>query len=503
MEATVRNPKEFRLVFSGMMVVLALASLDQNIVATALPRIVSDLGGLSRLSWVVTAFMVASTTTTPLYGKLGDVYGRKAAFIVSIIVFLIGSALCGFAASMLQLIIFRAIQGLGAGGLLTLAQATIGDLVPPRERGKYQGMFAGVFAACSVAGPLLGGFITDALSWRWIFYVNIPLGAVALLLIGVALKHRPTGGAHRIDVAGATLIIAATCCTLLVLSWGGNVYAWSSPVIVALAVAALLLFALLVLVEGRAAAPIIPLRLFSIRVFSLAVLGFFFTSMALFGALIFLPLFFQLLMGASPSGAGLMISALMGGVITSAFMGGRLVTATGRYKALTVCGLGAATLAFLCLAGAASQAMGVAVMEVILVVMGLGIGMTMPNLTNALQNAVPRTDLGVATSAAVFFRSLGGAVGVALAGAMLTQRLEALLPAELAAGGGRALLDRGLAEIARLPPAQHDLVLGAYRAALSMTFLSGAVFGALAFATVLFMPERPLRTAAPAAKGAE
>ena len=237
LEAESRPPtrREFRVVLGGLMLALTLAALDQNIVATALPRIVSDLGGLAHLSWVVTAFLVASTTTTPLYGKFSDIYGRKPAFMVSIIIFLLGSVLCGLAQGMTQLIVFRAIQGIGAGGLITLAQTTIGDLVSPRDRGRYQGLFAAVFAGCSVAGPLLGGFITDALSWRWIFYVNLPVGAVALMLIAVGLRKHRHAGTHRIDYAGALLLIAATCCALLVLSWGGSVYPWTSAPILIIA----------------------------------------------------------------------------------------------------------------------------------------------------------------------------------------------------------------------------------------------------------------------------
>src|SRR3984885_5024512 len=260
------------LVFAGLMLALVLAALDQNIVATALPRIVSDLGGLAHLSWVVTAFLVASTMTTPLYGKLSDIFGRKPAFLVSITIFLAGSALCGLSRTMTELIIFRAVQGLGAGGLITLSQTVVGDLVSPRERGRYQGLFAGVFAACSVIGPLLGGMITEALSWHWIFYVNLPVGAVAIVLIGVGLKHRPNRVAHRIDYLGALLLSVATCCALLALSWGGNSYAWSSPVIIGLGGATVVFLGLLTMNEGRVAEPLLPPRLFRSRVFVLSVL---------------------------------------------------------------------------------------------------------------------------------------------------------------------------------------------------------------------------------------
>ncbi|HUZ63175.1 MAG TPA: MDR family MFS transporter [Acetobacteraceae bacterium] len=480
---------ELRVVMTGLMLALTLAALDQNIVATALPQIVSDLGGLAHLSWVVTAFLVASTSTAPLYGKLSDMYGRKPAFMVSIVVFLAGSALCGQARGMVGLIGFRAVQGIGAGGLITLAQTTIGDLVTPRERGRYQGLFAAVFAACSVAGPLLGGIITQALSWRWIFYVNIPVGAAALVLIGVGLKQRPPRRAHRIDLAGAALLIGATSCTLLMLSWGGSVYPWASAPVIGPALAAVVLFVLLVRTERRAAEPILPPPLFADRVFVLGTAGIGFAAMALFAAVIFLPLFFQLVMGASPTTAGLLLAPLMGGVIVSSFGGGRLVSATGRYKTITLAGLAAATLSFLVMAWAGQSGGGVWPIEAALVLLGLGIGLTTPNLTTAIQSAVRRADLGAATSATAFFRSLGGALGVALAGAILTMRLHSLLPG---GHGGAALLTGGVSRIATLPRAQHDLVVFAYRHALATTFLAGAAITALAFFSVLFLPERQL-----------
>jgi EmrB/QacA subfamily drug resistance transporter len=479
--------RELRVVFGGLMLALTLAALDQNIVATALPRIVSDLGGLAHLSWVVTAFLVASTTSTPLYGKFSDIYGRKPAFMVSIIIFLLGSMLCGLARGMTQLIVFRAIQGLGAGGLITLAQTTVGDLVPPRERGRYQGLFASVFAGCSVAGPLLGGVITAVLSWRWIFYVNLPVGAVALVMIAVGLRRHGHAKAHRIDYAGALLLIAATCCALLVLSWGGSVYPWPSTPILIIGAAAVVLCAALALVEARAAEPVLPLHLFANRVFVLGVAVISLSAMALFAAVVFLPLFFQLVLGASPAGAGLMISPMMGGVICASFLGGRMVSKTGRYKRFPVAGLAAATSAYLAMSWAAAHGTGVALIESILVVMGLGIGFVMPNLTTAIQNAVERRDLGAATSASAFLRSLGGALGVALSGAILTTRLRGA--ASLASGG-----TQDLDHIARLPPGQHAAVVGDYAHALSATFLAGAGIAGCAFLLVLFLPEHPLRS---------
>jgi EmrB/QacA subfamily drug resistance transporter len=486
---TERKPlsrRERRVVLAGIMLALTLAALDQNIVATALPRIVSDLGGLAHLSWVVTAFMVASTTTTPLYGKFSDIYGRKPAFLVSIVVFLLGSVLCGMAQGMTQLIVFRAIQGLGAGGLITLAQTTIGDIVTPRERGRYQGLFASVFAGCSVAGPLLGGFITDALSWRWIFYVNLPVGAVALTMIAAGLPANRRAITHRIDYAGALLLIAATSCVLLVLSWGGSLYPWSSTPMLVLVSAAVLLCTALALAEAWALEPVLPLHLFANRVFVLGVAVISFSAMALFAAVVFLPLFFQLVIGTSPTRAGLMISPMMGGVIIASVIGGRLVSRTGRYKLFPVCGLAVATMAYLAMGWAAAHGTAVGWIEAVLVAMGLGIGFVMPNLTTAIQNAVAWHDLGAATSASAFLRSLGGALGVALSGAILVAQLRR---APSAGTESMEALDR----IAHLPPAEHAALVGAYAHALSSTFLVGAAIAGCAFVLVLFLPERPLR----------
>ena len=476
-----RDKQNLWLVFAGLMLALVLAALDQNIVATALPRIVSDLGGLAHISWVVTGFMVASTMTTPLYGKLSDSFGRKPAFFTSILIFLAGSMLCGLSRDMTQLIVFRTVQGLGAGGLITLSQTVVGDVVSPRERGRYQGLFAGVFAVCSVAGPLLGGLITQALSWHWIFYVNLPVGVAAMAMIAIGLKTSARRVAHRIDYLGALLLSGATCCGLLGLSWGGNSYAWSSPVILGLGGVAVICVGLLVLNERRAAEPLLPPRLFRIRIFVLSILGIGLAAMGMFAAAVFLPLYFQLVQGASPTAAGLMIAPMMGGVIVASVGGGRLVSHTGRYKLLVTCGLLAAALSFATLSWSAWTGGGAGIGEMILAVLGLGIGVSFPNLTTAIQNVVDRADLGVATATAAFFRSLGGAVGVAMSGAILTARLQTLLP-----GGVH-----GLTPGSGLPVADA-MVVFAYRHALAATFLAGGVVAALACLTVALSPERPL-----------
>jgi len=490
------SPREVKTVFAGLMLALMLASLDQNIVGVALPQIVSDLGGLSHLSWVVTSFMLTSTATTPLYGKLSDLYGRKPLFLIAILIFLSGSSLCGLAGSMTQLVIFRGIQGLGAGGLMTLAMTTVADLVPPRERGRYQGYFGAVFAFSSIAGPLLGGFITDALSWRWIFFVNLPIGilALAFFLFGF---HRPRHVvSHRIDYAGAILLTAATVALLLVLTWGGVQYAWSSLIIMGLAGSAVVLIALLVHTERRAEEPILPPHILHNRVFVISTGVMFLTFMGLFGAAVFLPLFFQLVLGFKPAAAGLMLAPMTGGVVVSSFVGGRLVSRTGRYKIFPVVGLAAATLAFLAVMYAATAGASLGFIEVSLVILGMGFGLVMPNLMVAIQNAVLPVEMGSATATMSFFRSLGGTFGVAISGAIMTAQLQALHAEKWSgmARGARSLLEQGIQQIEQLPAVQKEIVIGAYRHAISTTFLLGSIVIALAFVLVLFLPEHPLRT---------
>ena len=486
------------MVFAGLMLALTLASLDQNIVSTALPRIVSDLGGLAHLSWVVTAFMVTSTISTPLYGKLSDMYGRRKLYFVAIIIFLIGSVLCGMADSMGELICFRALQGLGAGGLITLAQTTVGDLIVPRERGKYQGLFGAVFAACSVAGPLLGGIITDTLSWRWIFYVNLPVGAAALTLIAIALKHHHTNIVHKIDYTGAALLTCGTVCLLLFLSWGGSVFPWLSPVVLGLAAGATVFYTLLVRQERQALEPILPLQLFNNRIFVVAISVIGLNAMALFGSLVFLPLYFQLVLGASPSRAGLMLAPMMAGVIFASVTGGRLVSRFGRYKIFPVIGLMVSTTSFLILAWSALTDKPTWLVETSLVALGAGLGLVMPNLTVAIQNSVERSEMGTATSVSSFIRSLGGALGVAVAGTVVAVRLRNLLPPSFLEGNGSNLLNLGVQQIANIPADQHAILMNAYRHAIATTFATGAGIAALAFAIVLSLPEKPLKTSSPA-----
>ena len=383
-----------------------LAALDQTIVSTALPTIVGDLGGLNHLSWVVTAYLLASTVSTPIYGKLGDMIGRKPVFLAAILIFLAGSMLAGLSQTMAQLIAFRAVQGVGAGGLMVGAQAIIADIVPPRERGRYMGLIGSVFAVASVAGPLLGGFLVDNLSWRWVFYVNMPIGAVAVAIVLLKLHlHTPTIS-HRIDALGAALLAAGVASLIMVTTWGGSEYAWGSTRIVGLGVAGVILLAVFVWWETRAAEPIIPLRLFRSSVFSVASAMGFTIGMAMFGAIVFIPLFLQLVYGASPTSSGLRMLPLMAGLLVASIASGRAITRMGRYRMFPIAGTALLTVGMLLLS---RLTVGTApwMASLYMLVVGVGIGLVMQVLIIVVQNDVAPTEIGVATSTATFFRSVG------------------------------------------------------------------------------------------------
>jgi len=477
---------------------LLLAALDQTIVATALPTIVGELGGLEHYSWVVTAYLLSSTVSTPLYGKISDLYGRKAVFQTAILIFLAGSLLAGLAQTMIQLVLFRGLQGAGAGGLMAMTFAVVGDVVSPRERGRYTGYLGSVFAFSSVVGPLLGGFIVDHVSWRWVFLINLPVGLVALLVTSSVLKLPVMRRPHRIDVEGALLLVAAVSSLLLALVWGGTEYPWGSRVIVGLGLAGAVLTLAFVAWESRVSEPMLPLRLFRNRIFSVsAVLGFL-TGCAMFGGIIFLPLFLQIVTGASATNSGLLMLPLMAGLMTASITSGRVISHTGRYKAWPVTGLAVAALGMFLLSLMDSGTTRL-VSSLSMLVLGLGIGMVMQVLVLAVQNAVPYADLGMATSAATFFRSMGGSFGVAVFGAILNtrmaQELPRLVPASvLAQAGGRtSQFLSSPAQIRLLPPTIQQGVIEALSRSIHSVFLWAVPLLLIGFAVSWLLDEIPLR----------
>ncbi len=481
--------------FAGLLLAMLLASLDQTIVATALPTIVADLGGLDQLSWVVTAYLLGATVSMPLWGRISDLYGRKALFQGAIAVFLAGSALSGAAQSLGELIGFRALQGLGAGGLMTLAMAIVAEIVSPRERGRYQGYIQMVFVLASVAGPLLGGIFVDHASWRWVFYVNLPIGAVALAVITTSLHLPVTRGRARIDYLGGALLAGALTSLLLVTTWGGREYAWDSAEIAGLVVAAVALLAAFVVQERRAPEPILPLRLFRDPVFVIVAAVLFMTTLAFFAAIVFMPIFLQVVTGASATDSGmLLLPMLLAGTVSTA-VSGRLMSRTGRYKIFPVVGL-ALMAAGLFLLSRLHATTSQATAAVLLVVFGLGFGMVSQVLTIAIQNAVDRRDLGIATASANLFRGLGSATGVAVFGAIFAARLDVWLPREVPSGAGRIdaqSLQAGPETLSAMPAAVHDGVAQAVAHALQTVFLVASPVAVLALLVLLFLKEVPLR----------
>ncbi|WP_190014131.1 MDR family MFS transporter [Streptomyces lucensis] len=476
---------------------LLLAALDQTIVATALPTIVSDLGGLEHLSWVVTAYLLASTAATPLWGKLGDQYGRKRLFQTAIVIFLIGSALCGMAQDMSQLIGFRALQGLGGGGLMVLSMAIVGDLVPPRERGRYQGLFGAVFGATSVLGPLLGGLFTEHLSWRWVFYVNLPVGVVALAVIAAALHIPRRTARHVIDYLGTFLIASVATCLVLVASLGGTTWAWGSPQIIGLAVLGVVLAVAFVAVERLAAEPVLPLGLFRIRTFTLAAVISFIIGFAMFGAMTYLPTFLQVVHGVTPTMSGVHMLPMVFGLLLSSTASGQIVSRTGRWKVFPLAGTAVTTLGLLLL-HRLDEHSSTTQMSVCFFVFGLGLGLVMQVLILIVQNAVSYEDLGVATSGATFFRSIGASFGVAIFGTVFASRLgdklvDAFRGVRLPPGAGADALKADPRGIAALPPALRPAALHAYASAITDVFLYAAPVAALGFVLAWFLKEDRLR----------
>jgi EmrB/QacA subfamily drug resistance transporter len=499
---TVARPR-LRLIFAGLMLVMLLAALDQTIVATALPTIVGDLGGLDRLAWVTSAFLLAQTAVTPIYGKLGDLYGRKRVLQSAVTLFLIGSALCGLASNMTELIAFRAVQGLGAGGLIVLIQAVVGDIVPPRERGRYQGLFGAVFGVASVAGPLLGGAIVEAVSWRWIFYVNLPLGAIALLVLSAVLPSTSARAHPRIDYLGAALLAAGLSAIVLVASLGGTTWPWASAQTILVALLGLALLAGFGLAERSAAEPVLPLALLRDRVFAVAGTESLVVGFALFGSVTFLPLYFQTVDHASPTGAGIRLVPMMSGVLVMSILSGQLITRTGRYRAFPIAGT-ALMSAGLLLLSQLDVGTSTAASALYLLVLGLGLGSVMQVLVLAVQNAVDFSVLGAATSGVTMFRGIGGSLGAAVFGTIFSSRLSSQLRGAFPGAIGREI-SKGArltgAEVARLPQPLRGTYEHAYVHALHPVFLAATGVAAAGFVLSWRLQERPLRGAAATSTG--
>ncbi|WP_330459117.1 MFS transporter [Streptomyces sp. NBC_00820] len=492
-----KQPKSVRVVLLALMIAMMLAMLDNMIVGTAMPTIVGDLGGLEHLSWVVTGYTLATAASTPIWGKIGDMYGRKSAFLSSIVIFLIGSALSGMAQDMGQLIGFRAIQGLGAGGLMVGVMAIIGDLIPPRERGKYQGMMAGVMALAMIGGPLVGGTITDNWGWRWAFYINLPLGAVALALVTAVLHLPKKRSKAGIDYLGVILLTVGITSIVLVTTWGGSEYPWTSARImelIGLGVASLIGF---VFWQTKAAEPVLPLHIFKSRNFTLMSLIGFITGFVMFGATLFLPLYQQAVQGASATNSGLLLLPMLGAMLVTSLIAGRVTTSSGRYKVFPIVG-GALMIVGLYLLSTMDTGTTRFVSGVFMAVVGAGMGCLMQITMLVAQNSVEMKDMGVASSSTTLFRTLGSSFGVAIMGALFNHRVQDVM-AERAGALGKGITEKSAqldaASLAKLPVPAREAYQHAVSSGTHSAFLLGAVIAVVVLIAALFVKEVPLRSA--------
>jgi EmrB/QacA subfamily drug resistance transporter len=486
--------RSLALVFSGLMLVLFMAALDSTIVATALPTIAGDLGGLNHISWVTTAYLLAQTVVTPLYGKLGDQFGRRIVLQVGLVIFLVGSALCGISHSFPELIAFRALQGLGGGGLLVSAQAAIGDVVPPRQRGRYQGLFGAVFALATVVGPLLGGTLTTNLSWRWIFYINLPLGILALVVLAATFPRVAARTHHRIDYLGTGLLALALAALVLMVSLGGTTYPWASTQIVVLGAVSLIAFGGFAVAERGAAEPVLPLHLLRNQVFITAGIVAALLGFAMFGTITFLPLYFQVVKGASPTGSGLDLLPLMGGLLITSIVGGQIVSRTGKYRAFPIIGTAIMTIGLFLLSNLSPHTSTLTAAGYMFVT-GFGIGLVMQVLVVAVQNAVGYKELGVATSGNTLFRNIGSSVGTAIVGTIFATELASHLRADFPHASSAQLNTShfSAATLAKLPPTIHETYLAAYANSLDTAFKVAGFVSIAAFISSWFIKQLPMR----------
>jgi EmrB/QacA subfamily drug resistance transporter len=511
--------RQIFITFAAVMLAMFLSALDQTVVGTAMPRIIADLGGFSKYTWVVTAYIITSAVMVPITGKMIDLYGRKWFYIAGIGIFLLGSLLCGFSRSMTELIFFRGFQGIGAGIMMANAWTVVADLFAPAERGKYVGYISGVFGLSSVIGPTIGGFLTDSISWHWVFWVNIPLGLVIIYLFIKFFPHvRPDNMKHKLDFGGLAALILCVVPALIALSWGGVEYPWSSPYIIGMFILAGVMAAIFILVEWRAAEPVIPLSLFKNGIVTVSIIATFLTSIGMFGTTTFIPLFFQGILGSSATASGNYLIPMMLGVLVGSLTAGQLLArAGGHYKVLAIIGTAVMAVGTFLL-----SRMGVATpystAVIFMVITGLGLGITMPVFTIAVQNAVSPSIIGVATSTSSFFRSIGGSVGLAVLGSVMSNRFAAYLMGQMPASLVAAVPADRLSALANnpqalvSPQAQANLkqmvdqagqsalftqILNGIRQALassiSEVFIIGTVIVVLGLAAAIFLKEIPLR----------